>query len=590
MLNNVKKSEDPAASRYIVGMRRKNKALRLIAAAAALSLVGLLAVQVLLIRQNFEWRRQAFRREANGALASVVEKLEAGEALKRIWTVSFLRKGQGSVALLSDNEDRPSLFLLPGQTVPKVQAEGGDVVLTLSIPQRVRLVVVKPLGEEDRTVLDEIRPDGRSVVPVMQLASRAGGTAPLDWIKLFLDDVQYDLSVDKGQIVSILAHPTVTQDRVALIDKVLEEYVVVDPAPIERKIDAAELAGAVGEALREREITAECVYGVIPAGTEEVLLASDDSRRDEILRSEFRTRLFPDDVSVAAADLAIFFPTLEGSPFPYLGTPAVVALVFLLAAGACLVAILRAVAVQKRTASAMADFVNNMTHEFKTPISTISLACDTLGQEPVRADAGRRTKYEEMIRSECLRMQGQIRKILETAALERGELDLRFERTDAHSLIRKSVEAFSMIVGSRGGSITTRLEAGDPFVEVDPVHFRNVLHNLLDNAVQYTRRPPEIVVATQADEGGLRITVTDNGVGLNPEERKRIFERYYRVSTGNVHDVKGFGLGLSYVKLIVKGHGGSVAVRSEEGKGSTFEIGIPFRQGGTKRKNREKTG
>jgi signal transduction histidine kinase len=558
-------------------MRRKNRALRLVAAAAALSLVGLLAVQVLLIRQNFEWRRQAFRQEVNGALAGVVKKLEAAEALKRIWTVSFLRKGQGSVTLLSD-DDRPALFLLPGETVPRVQTDGRDVVLTLSVPQRVRLAVVRPMGEEDRTVLDEIRPAGRSVVPAMRLAADAGGTAPQDWIKLFLDDVQYDLSVAKGQIGSILAHPTVDQDRIALIDKILEEYVVVNPAPIDERVDAKGLKAAVDEALRERKITAACAYGVIPAGTTEVLLASDPRLRDEILRSEFRTRLFPGDVSVAAAELAFVFPGRDGRPFAYLGAPAVVALVFLLAAGACLVMILKAVAAQKRTAAAIVDFVNNMTHEFKTPISTISLACDTLGQEPVRGDAARRAKYEEMIRSECLRMQGQIRKILETAALERGELELRFEMTDIHALILKAAEAFAMIVGSRGGAIRTRFEAEDPFVEVDPVHFRNVLHNLLDNAVQYTRRPPEVVVTTRAGEGGLRIMVADNGIGLRPEDRKRIFERYYRVSTGNVHDVKGFGLGLSYVKVIVTGHGGSVVVRSEEGKGSTFEIEIPRRR------------
>ena len=565
-------------------MRRSNRALWLIAAAVGICLVGLLAVQLLLIRQNFEWRRQAFRNDANGALASVVEKLEAQETLKRIWTVSFLRKGRNFLAALLSAEPGASLLVAPGTFVPKVQADGGDVVLTLSIAQRIRLAVVEPVGKADTTVLDETRQAGRSVVPVARLARGADGPSRMNWIKLFLDDVQYDLTLDKGQVSSILVHPTVDQSRAALIDKILEDYIVIDPVPIEQRIDKSELKAAVDEALSARGIALECAHGVIPTGRREVLLASDDRWKEDLLRSEFRTKLFPNDLTVASADLAFFFPGLEENAFSRLGAPAVVALLFILAAAACLFYILRAVALQKRYARATADFVNNMTHEFKTPISTISLACDTLGQEPVRNDAGRQAKYHDMIRSECRRMHDQVRKILETASLEKGDLELRPGPIDAHETIREAVQAFALIVEGRGGTLKTRLEAPEAVIEADPLHFRNVLHNLLDNAVQYTRRPPEIVVATEAAGDRLRISVTDNGIGLSPDDQKRIFEKYYRVPTGNVHDVKGFGLGLSYVRLIVRAHGGSVAVRSEEGRGSTFEVEMPFRRGGPGRR------
>jgi len=226
----------------------------------------------------------------------------------------------------------------------------------------------------------------------------------------------------------------------------------------------------------------------------------------------------------------------------------------------CLAIVLRAVAAQKRYAAVLTDFVNNMTHEFKTPISTISLACDALGQEPVRADADRQAKYRDMIRTECGRMKGQVRKILEAAALERGDLDLQFERLDAHEAVRECAAAFGMAVEGRGGSIATRLEAAEPWIEADPIHFRNVLTNLLDNAVQYAAGAPAIVVTTEDAGDRLRIAIADNGVGLSPEDQKRVFERYFRVPTGNVHDVKGFGIGLSYVKLIVKAHGGRTGV------------------------------
>ena len=181
-----------------------------------------------------------------------------------------------------------------------------------------------------------------------------------------------------------------------------------------------------------------------------------------------------------------------------------------------------------------------------------------------------------MIRSECGRMENQIRKILETAALEKGELELNFSRLDANEAIRRTAEAFALAVESRRGTITLRLEASEAMIKADPLHFPNVLRNLIDNAVKYAPASPRIVIETKSAGGRLRITVTDNGPGLGPEARKRVFEKYYRVPTGNLHDVKGFGLGLSYARLIVKAHGGTIGVQSEEGKGSTFAVEMPL--------------
>lgn len=559
-------------------MKRRRSPVGLIAAGAGLSLAGLLLVQILLVRRNLEWKSQAFRQDVAGALASVVEKLETREALKRIWTVSFMNKGDEAYALLNDDARRSTMFALGGGVVPKVQTDGGYLVLVLSVPQRVRLVVVEPAGKADWTVLDDILPAGQTRIQISQAAAGAPQGGGTRWLKLFLDEIPYDLTLRDGKIVSILAHPTIDQSRAALIDKILEQYLLVRPAPLEQRIDAAELKAAVDESLRERKIPGACVYGVLPAGSGEVLLASDPARKDELLRTEFRTRLFPHDISVAAGDLAFVFPAGEGSLPARLGGTALVAVLFILGAAACLYLVLRAAAGQKRAAEAMADFVANMTHEFKTPISTISLAAEALGQPAVRDDEVRRAKYRDMIGAECRRMRGQIRKILETAALEKGDLELRFAPLDVRDMILQTAEAFKLAAEGRGGAITTKLDGAPAFIDADPVHFPNVLRNLVDNAVQYTRRPPDIVISARAEGDGLRIAVSDNGLGLSPENRKRVFEKYFRVPTGNVHDVKGFGLGLSYAQLIVRAHGGTIGVQSEEGRGSTFEIALPLRR------------
>lgn len=362
-------------------MKRNRKILAGIAAAAGLCLTGLLVIQIFLVRRNLEERSQAFRQNAAGALASVVEKLEAREALQRIWTVSFMNKGGEAYAMLSDETKRPAMFALRGDAVPKVQADGDDILLTLSVPQRVRVVVVEPAGKADRILLDDSLPAGQRRI---RFAAKPAGPGSPDWIKLFLDDVQYDLTLRNGRVVSILAHPTVDQSRAALIEKVLEQYLVINPVPIEQRIEAAGLRAAVEESLRERGIVERCVYGVIPAGSDKVIFASDPGHGDELLKTDFRTRLYPHDITVAAGDLAFFFPGGQGSLLARLGAPAIVAFLCILASALCLFLILRAAALQKQAAEAMSDFVANMTHEFKTPISTISLAADALGEQPVR--------------------------------------------------------------------------------------------------------------------------------------------------------------------------------------------------------------
>lgn len=559
-------------------MRRNGKSIGWIVAAAGLCLAGLLSIQLVLLRRNLEWQSRSFQREAAGALASAAEKLEAKETLKRVMTVSFMNKGEESYAVLAGEGKQPALFALNTRSVPKVRADGGNILLTLGRPQRVRLEVVEPRGKADRLVLDEIRPAGQSVVPVLRLAATANAPGGTGWVRLFLDEIRYDLTLLRGKILSILAHPTMEQSRMALIDKILEQYLVIQPVPLEQRIDAADLREAVTEALQERGIVGECAWGVIPAGRREVFLANGPGWREELLRSGLRTRLYPHDVTVSAGELAFFFPGGEGSVMARLGWPAAAAALFILALASCLYLILRMAAGLKRYAAATAEFVNNMTHEFKTPVSTISLACDALEQPVVQAGEGRQAKYRDMIRAECRRMQDQIGKILETAALEKGDLELNFTRLDAHLTLGQAAEAFVLAAERRGGSVMKQFAATTAVIEADPVHFQNVIRNLLDNAIQYTRRPPEIVLSTATVDGKLRISVADNGIGLEPEARKRVFDKYYRVPTGNVHDVRGYGLGLSYVRLIVKAHGGSVRVESEEGKGSVFTIELPFRR------------
>jgi two-component system phosphate regulon sensor histidine kinase PhoR len=231
---------------------------------------------------------------------------------------------------------------------------------------------------------------------------------------------------------------------------------------------------------------------------------------------------------------------------------------------------------QKKISEIKSDFINNMTHELKTPLATISLAIDALTNEKVIHDADKIKIYSSMIKEENKRMNKQVEKILQAARLEKEEIKLSLQKLDAHLAINKVADNLALQIQEKNGSLTLKLNATNPFVEADEVHFSNIIFNLLDNAMKYSNNAPHIEVDTFSHGNGMMsIKIKDDGIGMDKETQSRIFERFYRAHTGNLHNVKGFGLGLSYVKAIVDAHEGRIKVESTLGKGSTFTITLP---------------
>ncbi|MDM8002189.1 MAG: HAMP domain-containing sensor histidine kinase [Bacteroidota bacterium] len=232
---------------------------------------------------------------------------------------------------------------------------------------------------------------------------------------------------------------------------------------------------------------------------------------------------------------------------------------------------------QKKTSEMQADFINNMTHEFKTPLATISLAADTIANSRVITDESKVRHFVGMIKKENSRMNRQVETILQIATLDKHEMDFAFSPTDIHEVISHAIDTIEIQVTDRGGVIHRYLEAENSVVTGDPEHLRNLVHNLLDNANKYSEKSPDITVRTRSNDSGVFLEVADKGIGMSKSVQNRIFERFYRETTGNIHNVKGFGLGLNYVKAITDAHGGTVTVESEQGKGSIFTVFLPFR-------------
>ena len=222
-----------------------------------------------------------------------------------------------------------------------------------------------------------------------------------------------------------------------------------------------------------------------------------------------------------------------------------------------------------------AFFITVRTHEFKTPLATISLAVDALKNEKVINDKEKTNYFTGIIKEENIRMNKQVETILQAALLDKQEVQLNLKKLSAHQLIDAALNNITLQVEERGGKLAVNKAAQKEMIMADEVHFTNLINNLLDNAVKYSNEHPIIKLSTQNIGKQLRIKIEDNGIGMNKETLSRIFEKFYRAHTGNVHNVKGFGLGLSYVKTMVDAHKGTIKAESTPGKGSSFIVTIP---------------
>jgi two-component system phosphate regulon sensor histidine kinase PhoR len=248
------------------------------------------------------------------------------------------------------------------------------------------------------------------------------------------------------------------------------------------------------------------------------------------------------------------------------------ALVFTLIIFTAFFITIRALLKQKKLSEIKSDFINNMTHEFKTPIATISLAVDALKNEKVVNDKTKRDYFSGIIKDENKRMNKQVETILEAALMDKRDIQLNLVPLHAHELMRSAINNIQLPIKEKNGILETDFKATNDLILADDVHFTNIINNLLDNAVKYSKDDLKIKVTTCNYNSHFRIKIEDNGIGMNKETINRVFEKFYRAHTGNIHNVKGFGLGLSYVKSIVDAHHGKIKAESTPGKGSCFTL------------------
>jgi len=249
--------------------------------------------------------------------------------------------------------------------------------------------------------------------------------------------------------------------------------------------------------------------------------------------------------------------------------------IFLIIVAGSFAYILQTMVRQKKISVIRNDFINNMTHEFKTPISNINLAGEVLMREDTKESAKRINQYAKIILQENARMRNQVERVLQVAVRNRDDLSLHMEAVDIHEIIKEAVDHICWEECENDAQVTYKFESKHPILNIDPMHFTSIVHNLIDNAKKYSTKPTQIQITTKDINDSVSISFCDEGIGISPEAQRHVFDKFYRVPTGNIHNVKGFGLGLHYVKTMTEAMEGKISLKSDVGKGSCFQLIFP---------------
>lgn len=510
-----------------------------------LALIGLIVIQTQYFVSADEIRREQFNHQVNKALDKVISYLEDQEAM------SFMKKGLGFKEKEKD-ELEESLGLIEKDYI--------------DIDQKVRLYI----GEGNK-----VRPTINTYFNIFEK----------DSLVYSVNDAQSKHKVNSGLSQAALRIQMRLQEKFENQTygmRQLANQMVFANRTLKQRIEEFDVHRIIKDKLSDSGIHIPFEYA-IRSEDKYIDLSKDYINQETDYR--YKKRLFPGDVLINNNTLHVIFPhrnTFIARSFVLLVPSLLVSLLLILSCAFTIFVLFR----QKKLSAIKNDFINNMTHEFKTPISTISLASQMLKDGAVTNSPNMVDHIAKIVRDESTRLTFQVEKVLQMAMFSESRMKLKLKVINLHDIIDGLLENFRLKVEDKKGEINHSFQASSDNVLADELHVANVVSNLLDNAIKYCMKTPDISISTFNKNEGVVVSVVDNGIGISRKEQKLIFERFYRVSTGNVHDVKGFGLGLSYVKKIVEAHGGNISVESTLHKGSKFDIYFPL---STKRKKVKKS-
>lgn len=541
--------------------------IRWVIALMSVALIGIVCLQVYWISHDIHLKEQQFEQSVNQAMNAIVDRVETQEAF------SIMNK---KLVAYADPSHITNILVHDSELIPPINISDTDIVFP-DYPERpdgppplledldnadINIEFHRP--GSDQTI---VRYHHKNFFHSDSLSTHRVRTSEVT--RIFNDSAEITIRRSEEKLKAKV------EKMNQLMTEWAREFVSNEPN-VKERLTSCELDTIISKELQNRGIGLKYDYCVMNNDSNKMLLCScSDKKASDFTKSKFKTQLFPNDIFSKPNFLVISFPGsisyVLSSMWLMLAGSSLFTLIILFVFMYTIQVIIR----QKKLSDIKSDFINNMTHEFKTPIATISLAADSLKNPKVIADREKMDYFTRIIREENKRMNAQVEHVLQMAQIEKGELTLRKEELNVHEVIQQAVDLIRIQAESREGTLRAELNATLPVVKADALHVSNVIFNLLDNANKYSPDKPDITISTSDVPNGILIKVKDKGMGMTRETQKKIFEKFYRVPTGNIHNIKGFGLGLSYVKAIIEQHSGWINVQSESGKGSTFEIFIP---------------
>lgn len=516
----------------------KKHKIKIIVAVMATSVTALIALQVYWISNLVKIEEERFERTVNNSLLNVTAKLEKGEAANAV--VKKITGGKDDVVVVVKSGTPHNFNFHFADSLKPFQVKSRDSAHQLGFGYKVTYT-------DDTT-------KNKKHVEIFESSALPQKTK----ISNYVWSSQAD---------------TLMFQRNQLVQNVVTELVNVNTKKkIEDRLTVKQLDKMISEEFQNSGIDTKYFFAVNKIEGDSLTLIKPGADTISLKKSNFRTLLFPAELFFNPNQLIVYFPDQEtyllGSISGMLG----LSIGLILIITAVFYNTLRMFVRQKKLTEIKNDLINNITHEFKTPISTISLACEALKEPDLMKESTSVNRYAAIIKEENERLRMMVENILNAAAMEKESFHLSKDEADIDDIIRKSVEKFEETIKQKNGGIDIIGIPSGIILNADKFHLINIISNLIDNAIKYNENNPEIKIVVRKEPGNAVIEISDNGIGIDKNHIEKIFGTFYRVPTGNIHNVRGNGIGLSYAKKIIEAHGGSISVKSQPGNGSLFEI------------------
>jgi len=523
----------------------KKKVITLIIILMAISLIGIIAIQGIWINNAISERKKQFENKVNEAMLSVTQKVEKNESLEFLTNI-----------IETNNYTNHEIH------------GNSELEYTMSNSNSGTQTVIVNSNSTGNSDVKVITPKDSHFFKNMKLSldSLVGKNVESKGRAIFISDSNRTFDIDtviiKNGRTEIIQKRVLkkTGDLKDFTHDLIAELEIKENFPIEKRADSAQISSLILKEFSERNITPSYEWKII-----------DDKESSY----KYKTLLFPNDivpennyltVEIINENIEIF----ESLTMMLAGS-GIFTLFIILTFGITL----RTIVNQKKLTEMKSDFINNMTHEFKTPIATISLAADSISNPKVIADNNKVLNFVHIIKEENKRMNKQVEMILQMATHNQAEYSNSTEVISVEKLVIDAINEIEILCKNKGGEINSSFTNQDLFIKANPTHFKSMIKNILDNSIKYSQNTPDIFVKTSVKNEKITIEISDKGIGMNRETKKKIFDKFYRKTTGNIHNIKGFGLGLSYVKSIIEAYSGKIDITSELGKGSTFQLTFP---------------